>query len=629
MAAKGVSSSDGTVRAIRRSLTAIGVSSRRKYFFVVAAQSTLSLLDLFGVALLGLLTAIALGVPSSLAEGFLSMLNDVLPNPPSGLDSRDFAAIVLALIATSFLLAKSGIAVWLMKRLLGFLARQQASMAIRLTETAGAHRASVAEKRTSQETAYMVLEASFLATTVLLGSLAIAVSDLVLVSLLISALFLVDPWVTVGAVVLFTGVSIVLYRVLGKLSAKAGLLHKESSVRGTQMIQESLKSYRELHVLNAASLIADRVEPALRHVSKAQSLLQLVAQVPKYVLEAALVVGAASLLLASMVGGDLSAGLAIMALFLAAGMRILPSILRFQVAAVNIRGAVPRIQGLIALLEGQEGDENTDQSSKFNGARYRQGIESAHVGFQSNISLEKVSFTYPGSELRVISDVSLRISSGQTCGVVGGSGAGKSTLVDLILGLHEPESGSVLIGSYTPNQVFELFPGSVGYVPQDIAIWAGSIRENVTMALPRELVDDAAVLDALRRANLSQWVSEQPKGLDTRVSEHGVNMSGGQRQRIGIARAIYSKPRLLILDEATSALDPVTEQSVMTDLKDAFQDITTVIISHRLAAVKDCDLLVYMEDGALLGIGTFEELKTRIPEVKHQVQASGLEPFSG
>jgi ABC-type multidrug transport system fused ATPase/permease subunit len=235
-----------------------------------------------------------------------------------------------------------------------------------------------------------------------------------------------------------------------------------------------------------------------------------------------------------------------------------------------------------------------------------------------------VTFTYPGSSDPAIRGVSMVVESGQSVALVGRSGAGKSTLADIILGVLEPETGCLTVGDLSPKDAIQCWPGGIAYVPQDVMLCEGSVRENVALGIPGDFIDDDLVWDALRRAHLEEYVRLQPHGLETQIGERGLRLSGGQRQRLGIARALFTSPRLLVLDEATSALDAETEQAITDMLGELQEDVTLVVIAHRLSTVRNADLVLYLENGTIQARGTFDEVCSRVPALRRQATLVGV-----
>ena len=207
---------------------------------------------------------------------------------------------------------------------------------------------------------------------------------------------------------------------------------------------------------------------------------------------------------------------------------------------------------------------------------------------------------------------------------MGPSGAGKTSLVDAILGVLPSSNSSVIISGMTPLEAVTHWSGAIAYVPQDVLISDGSIRQNVSIGFPDSEATDDLVWEAIEMAQLKVFVQSLPNQLDSQVGERGTRISGGQKQRLGIARAMFTKPKLLVLDEATSSLDGQTE----SDIADAIQAlkgiVTVVMIAHRLSTVRDADKVIYLDHGKILSIGSFQEVRTEVPEFDRQAQLMGL-----
>ena len=235
-----------------------------------------------------------------------------------------------------------------------------------------------------------------------------------------------------------------------------------------------------------------------------------------------------------------------------------------------------------------------------------------------------VTITYPGADRPALLDASAHVEPGHSLALVGSTGAGKSTLADVILGVLDLDAGSVLISGVTPREATQRWPGAIAYVPQSVGLTEGTIRENVALGLPDIAIDDDMVWDALERAHLAEFLRETREGLDTVVGERGVRLSGGQRQRLGIARALYTRPRLLVLDEATSALDAETEQSITKTLQDLEGEVTTVTIAHRLATIRHADEVLFLREGVIVARGTFDEVRASTPDFDRSARLLGM-----
>jgi ABC-type multidrug transport system fused ATPase/permease subunit len=247
-----------------------------------------------------------------------------------------------------------------------------------------------------------------------------------------------------------------------------------------------------------------------------------------------------------------------------------------------------------------------------------------HEGFNSDVVMESVFLTYPNQEKCSLENVSFSVSSGETLAIVGPSGAGKTSLVDVLLGILNVDSGKIAIGGMLPKDAISKWPGAVSYVPQEVAFIGGTFRDNVAMGFPKEDASDDLVWAALDVAQLGDHVRELSQGIDTLVGHGGTMMSGGQRQRLGIARAMFTQPKLLVLDEATSALDGQTESDISDALRGLKGVVTVVMVAHRLSTVRNADQVIYMEKGKVLARGTFSEVRSLIPNFDSQAKLMGL-----
>jgi ABC-type multidrug transport system fused ATPase/permease subunit len=316
---------------------------------------------------------------------------------------------------------------------------------------------------------------------------------------------------------------------------------------------------------------------------------------PRLWLELLAVTGLAALVLAMIgQGKPLDALLPTLGLFAAAAFRLMPSVNRILTSLHSLRFSLPVIDTIYnefrllgATMAPQRGER---------------------LSFDSGLALDQVKFRYPAAEALALRGVSLAIQPGTSVGFIGGSGAGKSTLVDIILGLLVPASGSVTIDGVDIQTNLRGWQDQIGYVPQSIFLTDDTLRRNVAFGLPADQIDEAAVLRAIRAAQLEQFVNDLPQGLDTIVGERGVRLSGGQRQRIGIARALYHDPPVLVLDEATSSLDTTTERGVMEAVRALHGKKTLLIVAHRLTTVEHCDRLFRLERGRVVQEGSFAQV---------------------
>jgi ABC-type multidrug transport system fused ATPase/permease subunit len=411
-------------------------------------------------------------------------------------------------------------------------------------------------------------------------------------------------------------IGFILYKLMYIRARELGVQFSRLAVVSSEKIVEVLGSYRESVVRNRRDYYSREIGRLQMNLAETTAEMSFMPNISKYVIETTVVLGSLLIGATQFLLQDAIHAVATLSVFLAAGSRIAPAVLRVQQGSVTIRGnlgiAAPTLD-LIEFLGDADQIENVDDS-----------VDIRHDGFEGNIEVRDVSLTYPTKEIPAISNISLDIPAGKSVAFVGTSGAGKTTIIDVILGVLNPDKGTVKISGKPPLETFAKWPGAVSYVPQDVVISNGTIRENVALGFPIAVATDELVIDALRVAQLDDFVADLPNGLDTPVGERGAKISGGQRQRLGIARAMFTKPLLLVLDEATSSLDGETEANI-TDAINALRGSTTVVmIAHRLSTIRDADIVVYLADGEVTAIGTFEEVRASVLDFDKQAKLMGL-----
>jgi ABC-type multidrug transport system fused ATPase/permease subunit len=359
---------------------------------------------------------------------------------------------------------------------------------------------------------------------------------------------------------------------------------------------QGLWGVKEVQLLGRAE---DFLQLFYRHSRRAAQIgenVALLRRLPPLWLEFLAVLGLASVVIAMLWRGlDIATIVPTLALFGAAAFRILPSVSKISGAVGQLRFTEPVIDNLYKEFQ-----------LEIPAGRDRRRGAAPH--FRSDVRLEGVSFTYPSGHARALSDINFTIKRGDTVGIIGSSGSGKSTLVDVILGLFAPDGGRVTVDGKDIRDDLRAWQDQIGYVPQSIFLTDDSLRRNVAFGIPAEKVDEAAVERALKAAQLDEFVTTLPEGINTVVGERGIRLSGGQRQRIGIARALYHDPAVLVLDEATSALDTATEREFMRAVGALHGEKTILIVAHRLSTVAGCDWLLKLDSGRIVDRGPSREM---------------------
>jgi ABC-type multidrug transport system fused ATPase/permease subunit len=450
----------------------------------------------------------------------------------------------------------------------------------------------------------------------ILSPLVAMVSDITILLVMVVGLFVVDPRTAIGAILIFGLVGFISYRLLHKRAKKIGELNSQLEILSHEKIIEVLTSYRELTVANRKSSYANKISDIRQEVSNTSAEIAFMPNISKYVVESSVVLGAILVSGIQFLLNDASRAIGTLSIFLAAGMRIAPAALRLQQSAITIKVNIGAAKPTLELIN----QLNEVEPMEFS----KNGLDLIHNGFKPHVEVRNSTLTYPENSEPSVREVSLTAPEGSTLAFVGPSGAGKTTIIDILLGVLDPQMGEVLISGKKPAEASATWPGAIAYVPQDIAIASGTIRENVALGYPRKIATDELVLNALKVAGLDTFVQSLKDGIDTVVGERGTKISGGQRQRLGIARAMFTKPALLVLDEATSALDGETELQVSDAIRNLRGSTTVILIAHRLSTVRDADKVVYMADGRIIASGTFDEVRNQVPDFDRQAVLMGL-----
>ena len=600
--------------AFRMAVNTLGKSDQRKVLIVVFLQVFLGGLDLLGVAAVGVLGSLAIrGIQSSPAEGKVGQILSFLQ-----IDEMTFQnqITILGLTAAALLIVRTVLSVLFTRKILFFLSRRGASLSADLVAKLLSRNLDLIQQRSMQKNLYSVTTGVSVITVGVIGTAVMIVSDAILLLIMSFGLFLVDPVVALITFLVFVGIGFILYRLMHIRAGRLGGLDSRLTIASNQKITEVLRTYREAVVRNRRAFYVDEIAQIRFQLSETTAEISFMPNISKYVMESTVVLGALVISAVQFLMQDAATAVATLAVFLAAGSRMAPALLRIQQGFLTIKtslsSAVPTLE-LIRELENQKVSAVFARDPCF-----------SHLGFDPKIEVTKVGFSYIHSVEPTIKNISFELKAGATLAIVGPSGAGKTTLTDLLLGVLHPDSGEIHISGEPISQVVSKWPGSVSYVPQEVAVINGSVRENISLGFENSEKFDDQVWKCLETANLRKHVEEMPQGLETQIGDSGLILSGGQRQRLGIARALFTNPKLLVLDEATSALDAETESYISQALMKLRGQASLVIVAHRLSTVRTADLVLYMERGEVLHAGTFEEVRNAVPNFDKQAKLMGL-----
>jgi ABC-type multidrug transport system fused ATPase/permease subunit len=597
-----------------RALKILPRKDRTKVVLVAVIQIVLSFLDLIAVALIGILGSIALtGIQSGQPGDRVSFVIKLLHLSDMQFQKQ---VAILAVISAILLISRTVFSVIFIRRIFLFLSNKGAEISSNIVSRLLNSNLMTIQRQPDQDLLYQITLGVNAVSLGILGNATTLLADGSLLLILMIGLFIVDPLIALSSVILFGGLGLMLYINTNKMARSLGEEYTRFSIQSNQEILEVLSTYRETLVKNRRSYYSQRISSTRYKLSSATAALQFMPHIGKYIIESGIVLGAILVSGIQFWMQDATHAVATLSVFLASGTRIAPAIMRIQNGALSFRSQMAGADSTLKLIRSLSHIQPVAQVSD--------NLETLHKGFTSKIEVKNANLVYPSGGANALSNINLHISEGQFVAIVGPSGAGKTSLVDTLLGVIPLESGEILISGVPPLEAISQWPGSISYVPQDVAIANSTIKENVSLGFPGEEVADNAVREALIVAQLNDYVQTLPEKFETQVGERGAKLSGGQRQRLGIARAMYTKPKLLVLDEATSSLDGQTESDISDAIQNLRGDVTVVMIAHRLSTVRNADKVVYMKEGSILAVGTFEEVRAKVPDFDSQASLMGL-----
>jgi ABC-type multidrug transport system fused ATPase/permease subunit len=578
-------------------------------------QILLTFLDLLGVALLGLVGAISIsGVQSG---KFSPTIREIL----EFLMISDFTfqeqVALLASLAILVLFLRTVISIYISRRSLFFFAKKSAELSSRLTNKLLKKDLLFLKRRSSQETLFALSTGCTLLYVGLVANTVNLVSDIVLLTFLSVVGVVYQPQVALLLLLILLFSSATLHFFLNKRARDLGQANAIFGIEANAKILEAISLYREIYVHNRSENFSHEVEKLRMKSSISQAEIAFLPSISRYVVEISMLVGTLTVSAAQFILFDVTTAVSTLTLFLAAGSRLAPALLRVQQGSLGIRNALGGVGSTLKLISELNSTNSIENKSI--------PVVDLEMDFSiPKVELKNVSFKYPNNDEYTLQNIDLVIPAGITVALVGPSAAGKTTLADIILGVINPTSGTVTFSSVSPSKFIEKWPNSISYVPQSVYVANVSLRENVALGFSGSEISDERVISALESSQLSELLTSLPEGLASILEENGGSLSGGQRQRLGIARALYTQPSLIVLDEATSALDAETESQVGEAIENLSESSTVIIIAHRLSTVKNADLVCYLDSGTVVALGTFQEVRKIVPKFETQAKLMGL-----
>ncbi|MBX3312462.1 MAG: ABC transporter ATP-binding protein [Microbacteriaceae bacterium] len=433
---------------------------------------------------------------------------------------------------------------------------------------------------------------------------------------IVAVLVIAQPLIALIAVIYLGVMGLILYLVISPQQRIAGQVGYDLSLNVSRLLTEMVAALKEITIRNRSEEIQDVVKNKRKKLARARANMQFLSAVPRYFVETAVIGGFVIVGVAGYWIGGIEVAISSIALFSIAGFRLAPSITRFQAIISQANMNLPIAEAVVRDI------------SEVHSASRVQSKDAANTGNfpeePKKLILDNVSYRYPGSDKFAVQNISLEIPLGSTVGFVGSSGSGKTTLVDLILGLLEPSEGNISIDGTPIINIIDDWRKRIGYLPQDIALFDGTVAQNVALSWKDESLDEGKVLKAIERARILDTVLSRPQGINSAIGERGLTLSGGQRQRLGIARALYNEPLVLVMDEGTSALDNETEAEITESIQQLKGDLTVISVAHRLSTIMNSDVLYFFDEGKLAAKGNFKELVKKEPRFAAQAKLAGL-----
>jgi len=599
---------------IKKVLLLLEKKDRFKLFAVLIINTFLAFLDLFGVALIGVTSAILIRGLQGLSAGdqvsrFLEILN------LDGLPQRNLM-VLLGGTAIFFFIMKTILSVYFLRRTLRYMSIRNAQISSSLVSKMLNRPVERIFSKSIQHQIYNVTGGVERLIGGAVTSLVVIASDLVLLLVILIGLMLVDPVTSIGTFFVFTGIGYLLYFLLHKRVAMLNSRSTYESIYFNQKVSEGINSFRDLFIKGGREFYVNEIRKTKMKLAGYDAEIKFIPNISKYTIEISVILGIAVVAGIQFYLFDSNRAIAVISVFLAASTRIAPAIIRLQQNVIAVKSSLSAAKPTFELIEELSSVKELEKTETL--------ITTNHKDFSPRVNLKNLKFTYADAIDDTIQDISLDVSEGKFIAFVGPSGGGKSTLVDLVLGLLAPSSGSITISGLSPVDAIKKWPGSIGYVPQDVFIENSTVKENICLGFNPELVPDDLVWQALDLADLSGFVKGLEGQLSYRISDAGKNLSGGQRQRLGIARALLTKPKIVIFDEATSALDAETENRVSESILKLTGECTVIFIAHRLSVVRSADMIYYIDNGRIVNQGTFEELRKLNADFNNQANFMGI-----
>jgi len=572
----------------------IDKSNKKRLAMVLLAHGLISTMDIIAISLTALIASLSLselrGVP--LPKPFDVWLDISLLADKTFL----FKVMIIALLATTFFTIRTVLGIFLNNKIYKILSNQSLNLSHSLLKKLLNTQILNDPNQKSQKTLFSITKGVDLLVIQFLGLSLATIVDAVMLCAIATGLFLYDIRSAVTIFAIFGTIFVFSVRHFSIRARKYGAMLSEVTAISNQHLLDTFRLFPEIRLRDNVIFFVNKAKEMRSGIVHSQAQMALLPNLTKYIYEIAIIYSALIIASIQIIISDANKAIATLVVFLAATSRIIPAFARIQNSILSINHNIASCKMTLELIAKIE-KSTTGKNQK------RKSSSRSRDEFRPKVDFYNVSFSYPDSNEFALSDIDLKIEEGSFVAIIGSSGAGKSTLAKLILGNLLPTNGEVKVSDHFAENVSEIWPGVISYLPQKPIIMDASILQNITLddQVSEANVEKAKVL--LREVELAEF--SESSNIEKLVGESGNNLSGGQLQRLGIARALYTNPSMLILDEPTSAMDPITERIVMERVL-ARESCTKIVIAHRLSTISRADHIIVLKHGKIEASDTFE-----------------------
>lgn len=597
-----------------RTFRLLSPEAKRTFLLVGFSQVTLGMLDLVAILLIGVIGSLAVaGISGFENPEAVTRITEILFISEYSFQKQ---IGVLGVFSAVFLVSKTLMSMWITRKILGFLSNQGRLISRDLLSRLLQHPNIKTAIPDTQKTIFVFVRGVSELAVGLLGSLLNLTADLSLLVILVVGLVIIDPTMAIFSTVFFASMAFALYGLLHKRARYLGTEEARLEIETRNFLMDLTSVLEQVRLRNLEESFAGEFNKLQEFKTRNGAEIAFLPLIGKYVLEAGIVLGGILLCAVQFTLKNSQEAIASLAVFLTAGTRITPAMLRLQQSSMKLKLTDSIAENVFELIS------ELDLADQL--ANQKPDSRDKEVSETELISVENLTFSYSGDKTFALKNINLNLERGKMLSIVGPSGSGKSTLANLLVGSLIPGSGELSVLNQSPFQISKITPGYIGYVPQDIAVLEGTLARNIALKHTLSEHDRLRVIECVEFAQLSSLIHKLPLGIETDIRQSGIMLSGGEKQRLGIARALFSNPSILVLDEATSALDSETESLVSSAILSLRGKLTIVMIAHRLSTVMNSDKIIYLDNGKLRATGTFEELRILIPSFDKQAGLMGL-----